>query len=565
MKEGYAIFYALQKWEYLLRDRRFTIMTDHKNLTRLRDDHDSNKMVKRWFMCYQEFDIIDWVFVKGVDNKVPDDFSRLCSREEDDSIHPATHLFQLTGYEIPTEHWDTIARFHNSGLTDKEASGGHGGVQRTLDQLDRAGLQWKHRTKHVRRFIRMCPCCQKMDQMKRVIHSYPFTLSSYGLWDTVSVDYIEQLVPDKYGNNMIIVIIDNFSRFTDLYPCSSTAAEGAADALLAFCGRYATPLHFTTDSGSNFRSNLVKGLLERLGSDHFLTTAYSKEQNSLVERQNKEVLRHLRAIIFDKRVAEQWSKYCPLVQRLLNTLRNSSTGLTPAEIVFPNGVQLDRSLLTESSSLFVSLYVQDMQKAQARIIAIAEQSLREKDAQHMDDYSQKRTVFENGSYVLAEHRHNSLRRGPKSKLLPFLKGPLLVKHHNKEGIYALQDLITSQVVDYHVSRLRPFLYDERTCTPIQAAASDELGEFLAESVVRMRGDSRKSRRHLEFLIRWAGYGPEDDTWEPWDTARDTYAVQKFLREHPEKRVQRLAKPLIPDEVLITTTNNSDSEMSEDES
>jgi hypothetical protein len=532
MKEGFAIFYALKKWEYLLRDRQFTILTDHKNLTRLRADHDSNKMVKRWFMCYQEYDILEWRYVKGEDNGVPDKMSRLCTREED--IHPASLLFQLTGYEVPKEHWDTIARFHNSGLI-QDSPGGHGGVQRTLDQLDRAGLQWQHRTKHVRRFIRMCPCCQKMDQMKKIIHSYPFTVSTYGLWNTVSVDFIERLVPDKYGNNMIIVIIDNFSRFTDLYPCDSTAAEGAADALLQFCGRYATPLHFTTDSGTNFKSSLVQGLLERLGSDHFLTTAYSKEQNALVERQNKEVLRHLRNIIFDQRVADKWSKYCPLVQRLLNTTKSLATGLTPAEIVFPNGIQLDKSLLTESSSLFVSLYIQDLQLAQAKIIALAEQSLRDKDQDHMDNYSQERTVYADNSYVLAEHRHN--------KLLPFLKGPMRVLHHNPEGIYALQDLVTERVHDYHVSLLRPFLYDERTCTPLQAAVADSLDEFVAEMVVGMRGNTRGKRTDLSFKIRWAGYGEADDTWEPWDHCKDSFAVQAFLRAHTEARIRRLAKPV----------------------
>ena len=559
MKEGFAIFYALKKWEYLLRDRRFTILTDHKNLTRLRKDHDSNKMVKRWFMCYQEYDIIAWKFLKGIDNMVPDEFSRLCVREDD--IHPASLLFQLTGYELPEEHWNTIARFHNSGLTGKP--GGHGGVDRTLSQLDTAGLHWKHRTKHVRRFIRMCPCCQKMDQMKKIIHSYPFTVSTYGLWNTVSVDYIERLQPDKYGNNMIIVIIDNFSRFTDLFPCNSTAAEGAADAILGFCARYGTPLHFTTDSGSNFRSNLMKGLLERLGSDHFLTTAYSKEMNSLVERQNKEILRHLRNIIFDHRVADKWSKYCPLVQRLLNTSKNSSTGLTPAEIVFPNGIQLDRSLLTESSSVYVSSYMQDMQHAQAKIIAIAEQSLKERDQSHMDNYSQQRTVFPDGSYVLAEHRHNSLRRGPKSKLLPFLKGPMLVKHHSQEGIYALQNLVTEQVYDYHMSQLRPFLYDERTATPLHVAVTDTLDEFVAEYVIRMRGDTRGSRKDLSFLIRWAGYGESDDTWEPWEYCKDSHAVQKFLRAHSEARIRRLAKSVEAVNKQVSHDAN-ESDISDDE-
>ena len=57
-KEAYAIFYTLKTYEYLLKDIKFTLRTDHKNLTQLRRDHDSNKMVKRWFMCFQEYDIL---------------------------------------------------------------------------------------------------------------------------------------------------------------------------------------------------------------------------------------------------------------------------------------------------------------------------------------------------------------------------------------------------------------------------------------------------------------------------------------------------------------------------
>jgi hypothetical protein len=316
MKEGFAIFYALNKWEYLLRDRQFTILTDHENLTRLRADHGmTNKMVKRWFMSYQEYDILAWLHVKGEDNLVPDEFSRQCTNIcVDEPI--AVQLFQLTGYEIPQEHWNTISSVHN-------AEKGHGGVIRTCTKLDEIDKEWKNRTVHVRRFIKLCPCCQKMSQLRPVIHSFPFTTSTYGLWDTVSVDYIESLVPDKFGNNMIIVIIDNFSRFVDLYPTNSTNAEGAADALLQFVGRFATPLAFTTDSGSNFKSTLIEGLMSRLGCDHLLTKAYSKEQNALVERVNKEILRHLRNIIFDKRISAEWSKHLPIVQRIVNKSKNS--------------------------------------------------------------------------------------------------------------------------------------------------------------------------------------------------------------------------------------------------
>jgi hypothetical protein len=189
----------------------------------------------------------------------------------------------------------------------------------------------------------------------------------------------------------------------------------------------------------------------------------------------------------------------------------------------------------------MSSYISELQKAQARIIAICEQNLRTKDEQHIEQYKKERSEFPNGSYVLAEHRHNTLRRGPKSKLLPFLRGPLLVKSHNKEGMYVLQDLVTQKLIEYHMSRLRPFEYDPKTLTPLQAAVADSTDEFIVQECLSMRGNPRDKRTLLEFKIRWAGYGPEDDTWEPWEFVRDCDAVQLFLYEHPNPRVRKLAK------------------------
>lgn len=558
-KEGFAIFYALRQWEYLLRDRKFTILTDHENLTRLRADHlETNKMVKRWFMCYQEFDIIAWKHRKGEDNEVPDTLSRLCPENAPSPQHLATHLFHLTGDFVPEDKWDLIAQHHNS------LEVGHGGIQRTVKRLQIAGHTWRGMHRHVKRFIKLCPCCQKMSQLRKVIHSHPFSVSAYGLWNTVSVDFIEKLTPDKDGNTMIVVIVDNFSRFVDLHAKKSNSAESAAEALIEFTGRFnVTPANLCTDQGSNFKSQLIEALVERLGAGHHLTTAYSKQQNAIVERQNKEVLRHLRNIIADHKVARNWSRYLPIVQRIMNSSINTSTGVAPADIVFPNRWQIDSKFLDDTGAVTVSDYIQDMQDVQGRLIELCSTRLRERDAERINAYNPDRTTeFEPGTYVLAEHRHNSLRRGPKSKLLPFLRGPLLVKSHNEKGIYLLQDIITQKLSEYHVSLLRKFDYTPENVDPTKVAISDDTSEFFVEKCLDIRGDPRRRKSSIECLIRWAGYGPEKDSWEPWEHVRDTEQVLDYIHEHPNRAFKRLLpKGYVPSSSRHEEPELSDGEMS----
>ena len=78
-QEAYAIFYALRKWDHLLRDVKFTLQTDHKNL--IYTNTSGSAKVKRWKMLIQEYDFrIE--HIPGVANIVADAFSRLCHTTE---------------------------------------------------------------------------------------------------------------------------------------------------------------------------------------------------------------------------------------------------------------------------------------------------------------------------------------------------------------------------------------------------------------------------------------------------------------------------------------------------
>ena len=116
---------------------------------------------------------------------------------------------------------------------------------------------------------------------------------------------------------------------------------------------------------------------------------------------------------------------------------------------------------------------------------------------------------------------------------------MLVIKKLKKSMYTLRDLITMEPKDFHVSNMTPFLYDERTLEPAHVAAKDTFDEFVIEKVLEMVGDPTKSRKDLQFRVRWAGYGEEDDTLVDWKDCRTATAVQNFLYHHPNKRVRNL--------------------------
>jgi transposase InsO family protein len=187
-----------------------------------------------------------------------------------------------------------------------------------------------------------------MSVLKPPITTAPFTTSGSYPMGRLMVDTLHMSEPDEHGNKYVIALICCFSRFIELYPVKDPSALAAARALLSHCGRYGFAEQLTSDQESEFVNGTIKSLLQMMGHKHSLTMAYSKEENAIVERANKEILRHLRGIIFDKNVAADWSDNLPLVQRIMNSSVHSSIGVTPASILFGNAIDLDRGIFSHS-------------------------------------------------------------------------------------------------------------------------------------------------------------------------------------------------------------------------
>ena len=157
---------------------------------------------------------------------------------------------------------------------------------------------------------------------------------------------IGPLRPDVHGNMFILVIIDAFSRWVELYPTKSTTAVESASCIFQHFGRFSNPEVVHTDRGPAFHNEVLEELLRMSGTDQSLTTAYSSKENGIVERVNQEVLRHLNAILFDSRVHDRWSfEQLPMVQRIMNTVEKTATCVTPAQLILINSVRLSSQIL----------------------------------------------------------------------------------------------------------------------------------------------------------------------------------------------------------------------------
>jgi transposase InsO family protein len=129
----------------------------------------------------------------------------------------------------------------------------------------------------------------------------------------------------------------------------------AALALLDHVGRFGAPVQLLSDRGSHFVNETISEFLTLIGTEHCLTIAYSKEESALVERQNREVNRHLRAMIFDRAVIDDYKLAVPLVRRSLNTHVSFRTGISAADLLFGQLINSDRNKLLRLSQMTVDV------------------------------------------------------------------------------------------------------------------------------------------------------------------------------------------------------------------
>ena len=147
----------------------------------------------------------------------------------------------------------------------------------------------------------------KMDTRHKIISASRFVLSSLKPLERISIDTMET---SDMGLKYIIVIIDTFTRHVELFPKQEITVIAAADALWRHTCRFTASLELITDFGPQFVNDLLSQFHQQTAIAHHTTIPYSKEENSIVERANKEVNGLIRNILFDMRNVKNGPRCC---------------------------------------------------------------------------------------------------------------------------------------------------------------------------------------------------------------------------------------------------------------
>ena len=88
--------------------------------------------------------------------------------------------------------------------------------------------------------------------------------------------------------------------------------------------------------------------------------------------------------------------------------------------------------------------------------------------------------------------------------------------------------------EYHVSDIKPSLFDPLRVEPLDFARHDYM-EFYIENILEHRSDLQR-KSSLKFLVKWLGYADEHNSWTSYANLCDTEKLHEYLTSNNLQRL-----------------------------
>uniref|UniRef100_A0A182NX56 RNA-directed DNA polymerase n=1 Tax=Anopheles dirus TaxID=7168 RepID=A0A182NX56_9DIPT len=310
---------------------------------------------------------------------------------------------------------------------------GHPGRTKMQQRL-RCTCWWPGMDECIIRMVERCTGCQLVSQPDK-----PEPMTRRPLpdkpWVDVAIDFLGPLPTGDY----LLVIIDYFSRYKEVEILRRITACETAERLERIFVRLGYPRTITLDNGRQFVSTYFDDYCKQRGIVLNKTTPYWPQENGLVERQNRSLLKRLK---ISQALKSDWRADIGTYLSMYYATPHSTTGKTPSELMF------GRNIRTKIPSL------QDVSTSSA----LPPSDYRDRDAQMkekgkiMEDHRRnaKPSELAVGDKVILK---NSI---PGNKLTPTF-GPSVATVIDKQGSrVTTQDEDSGKMYDRNSSHLKKY-------------------------------------------------------------------------------------------------------------
>jgi transposase InsO family protein len=210
-------------------------------------------------------------------------------------------------------------------------TGGHMGVKKTLDQVQRR-FYWTTWKADTARFCRQCPECAAYHRgkLKRSAPLQPIVAGAP--FERLSIDLTGPHCRSNNGFVWILTCIDPFTKWVEAFPLRNKEAETVARVLVEqIFTRFGVPIALLSDCGKEVDGNIMKAICRLLQIDKLHTTFYKPSTNASIERLHRTLNSMLGKIVAVHQ--KDWDAHLPYVMAAYRASRHEATGYSPNQLV----------------------------------------------------------------------------------------------------------------------------------------------------------------------------------------------------------------------------------------
>ncbi len=193
----------------------------------------------------------------------------------------------------------------------------------------------------------------------------------------LGLDLVTGLPVTAQGNKHLLVIIDCFTKWVELYAIPDMTAEVCMDKLLVFICRFGSPLQINSDQGRQFIASIFSEMCDLLEIKKTRSSPRHPACNGLVERYNGTVVGLIRAYM--KGQQNKWDKNLSCIAAACRSTPSESTGFSANMLMLGREVRLPTDLIfpnpKSKGEICMGTYVEELQANLERAHILARKHL----------------------------------------------------------------------------------------------------------------------------------------------------------------------------------------------